>query len=87
MVLTATPKLVKKSVPQYWRDFTAGWRRDTSTISSTTTLSVTNVGTLWLSLSLLLQALKLILVQFIKEPLRIAVLAMVHQLLNYRFNY
>ena len=39
------PKAGEKSVLQYWKDFTAGWRRHNSTIPPTTTISVTNVGT------------------------------------------
>ena len=34
----------EKPVLQYWKDFTAGWRRHKPTVPSATTLSVTNVG-------------------------------------------
>jgi len=56
------PKAGEKSVLQYWKDFTAGWRRHNSTIPPTTTLSVTNVGALRLSLSPLLQVSRLTVV-------------------------
>jgi len=39
------PKAGEKSVLQYWKDFTAGWRRHASLIPPETTQSVTNVGT------------------------------------------
>ena len=38
------PKAGEKSVLQYWKDFTAGWRRRASLIPAETTQSVTNVG-------------------------------------------
>ena len=41
----------EKSVLQYWKDFTAGWRRHNPTIPSATTPSVTNVGPEGLSAS------------------------------------
>ena len=34
----------EKSVLQYWKDFTAGWRRYNPTIPSATTLSIINVN-------------------------------------------
>lgn len=39
------PTAGEKTVLQYWKDFTAGWRRHTSLIPPETTQSVTNVGT------------------------------------------
>ncbi len=47
MFITMIPRLVKKNVLQYWKDFTAGWRH-TSLISLEATQSVTNVGIPWL---------------------------------------
>lgn len=41
-------KAGEKTVLQYWKDFTAEWRRHNFTIPFAMTLSVTNVNTLWL---------------------------------------
>ena len=65
------PTAGEKSVLQYWKDFTAGWRRHNPTIPSATTLSVTNVGPGGPpTFSFPVQALMLTIVQFIKDPLR-----------------
>lgn len=41
-------KAGEKTVLQYWKDFIIEWRRHNFTIPFVTTLSVTNVNTLWL---------------------------------------
>ena len=70
MVFTATLKPGKKASYNTGKTSRPDGGGTNSTIPPTTTLSVTNVGALRLSLSLLLQVSRLTVVSFIKEPLR-----------------
>lgn len=40
------PEGCEKTVLQYWKDFTAGWRRQNPVIPPKTTLSISNVSNL-----------------------------------------
>ena len=48
------PKAGEKTILQYWKDSTAGWRRYSNVIPPATTLSVTNVAARWLPPTLFL---------------------------------